>query len=206
MASSSPSERIRRLREEIRKHDQLYYRDASPQISDREYDRLKEELTKLESSQGELDLFSETGGDEKNTRNSPTQTVGDDRLDAFESHRHMEPMLSLDNSYSRADIEAFDQRVRDALPNEEINYVAELKIDGVALSLRYENSVLVRAATRGNGGQGEPERVPHHQQRREVEERPSLAGEQVRDMFRRVAVTGVQRPHHQRDQRREDRQ
>ena len=160
MTSSSPGERIRLLREEIRKHDELYYQDASPQISDREYDHLKEELTKLESSQGELDLFSETGGDEKNTRNSPTQTVGDDRLDAFESHRHMEPMLSLDNTYEKAEFIEFDRRLRRHLKEvtveeESFSYVVEPKLDGVAISLTFENGELVRAVTRGNGVKGD---------------------------------------------------
>lgn len=160
MTSSSPGERIRLLREEIRKHDELYYQDASPQISDREYDHLKQELTKLESSQGELDLFSETGEDEKNTRNSPTQTVGDDRLDAFESHRHMEPMLSLDNTYEKAEFIEFDRRLRRHLKEvtaeeESFSYVVEPKLDGVAISLIFENGELVRAVTRGNGVKGD---------------------------------------------------
>ncbi len=160
MTSSSPGERIRLLREEIRKHDELYYQDASPQISDREYDHLKQELTKLESSQGELDLFSETGEDEKNTRNSPTQTVGDDRLDAFESHRHMEPMLSLDNTYEKAEFIEFDRRLRRHLKEvtaeeESFSYVVEPKLDGVAISLTFEDGELVRAVTRGNGVKGD---------------------------------------------------
>lgn len=162
---SSTPERLRSLREEIRRHDELYYRQASPEISDREYDRLKKELEKLEREDAQLDLFADPppAADEPPSSAeapSPVLTVGDDRLDAFESHRHLAPMLSLDNTYDEAEFFEFDQRLRrhlkEVAPEDEpFAYVVEPKLDGVAVSLTYEDGALVRAVTRGNGVEGD---------------------------------------------------
>ena len=164
MSEPSPQERLRALREEIRRHDELYYRQATPEISDREYDRLKKELENLEREDAQLDLFADAPEPASDPEPpSPTLTVGDDRLDAFESHSHLAPMLSLDNTYDRAEFFEFDQRLRrhlkDDLPDKERDapfpYVVEPKLDGVAISLTYERGELVRAVTRGNGAQGD---------------------------------------------------
>ena len=145
---SEEAKRIKELRAEIRRHDELYYRDASPVITDREYDRLKTELSKLEKGQAEFDLFSEE-------EPSPTLTVGDDRLDSFASHRHLLPMLSLDNTYDKEEFLEFDQRLRKIFEAESLPYVVEPKIDGVAVSVTYRNGKLERAVTRGNGVEGD---------------------------------------------------
>ena len=142
--SGQAAQKIAALIAQLNEHNYRYYVLADPAVSDREYDFLLVELQKLEAAHPDL-LRAD----------SPSQRVGGNPASEFPNLIHAIPMLSLDNSYSRAEVEAFDQRVKDALPNEEITYVAELKIDGVALSLHYENSVLVRAATRGNGLQGD---------------------------------------------------
>lgn len=148
MSEAETAKRIRELREEISRHDELYYRDAAPIITDREYDRLKSELAALEKGQAEPDLFSEKAP-------SPTQTVGDDRLDSFASHRHLVPMLSLDNTYDKAEFLEFDQRLRKIFGEDELAYVVEPKIDGVAVSLTYAKGELELAVTRGNGVEGD---------------------------------------------------
>ena len=142
--SGQAARKIAELTTQLNEHNYRYYVLADPAVPDQGYDRLLVELQKLEEAHPDL-----------LQPDSPSQRVGSPPSSEFPTVVHDIPMLSLDNSYSRAEIEAFDQRVRDALPDEEINYVAELKIDGVALSLRYENSILVRAATRGNGAQGD---------------------------------------------------
>ncbi|MEW6752670.1 MAG: NAD-dependent DNA ligase LigA [Candidatus Latescibacterota bacterium] len=138
------AQRIGALTETINEHAHRYYVLAQPQISDEEYDRLLSELQRLEEAHPEL-----------RRPDSPTQRVGGQPTDAFPTVVHALPMLSLDNSYSPEDVQAFDRRVRQALPGEEVTYVAELKVDGVALSLHYEDSVLVRAVTRGDGTRGD---------------------------------------------------
>ena len=158
--TSQPSEqRIQELREEIRRHDKLYYQEAAPQISDREYDGLKKELERLESTQSELELFPNPETQEDATGESPTKTIGDDRLEAFESHRHIVPMLSLDNTYDKSEFIEFDQRLRRHLKEKadekELRYVVEPKLDGVAISLTYSNGELEMAVTRGNGTEGD---------------------------------------------------
>ena len=152
--------RIEDLREQIRGHDELYYRHANPEISDRAYDRLKNRLSELEKNQSQLDLFDEKPPSEKSLGNgtedlSPSQTIGDDRLTAFESYRHIVPMLSLDNTYAKEEFLQFDQRLGKLFDLESLSYVVEPKIDGVAISLTYEKGVLVRAVTRGNGVEGD---------------------------------------------------
>jgi DNA ligase (NAD+) len=138
------NDKIEQLRREIRRHDRLYYVEARPEISDREYDRLMEELKKLETAHPELV-----------TPDSPSVRVGGAPIDGFRTVRHREPMMSIDNSYSAADLREFDRRVRKAVGSAPVKYVVELKIDGVAMSLTYENGVLTVGVTRGDGVQGD---------------------------------------------------
>ncbi|HSK99429.1 MAG TPA: NAD-dependent DNA ligase LigA [Rubrobacteraceae bacterium] len=139
--------RVEELREEIRHHNRLYYVEDAPEISDAEYDALYTELEELEAAHPELI-----------TPDSPTQRVGGEPLEGFEEVRHAVPMLSLGNARKLEELREWDARVRRLLgPDEEPNlrYVTELKIDGLAVSLRYENGRFVRGATRGNGTVGE---------------------------------------------------
>jgi DNA ligase (NAD+) len=138
------AKRIEQLRNEIRKHDRLYYEEAAPSISDREYDRLYKELVDLETQFPDLV-----------TPDSPTQRVGGKPLKAFEQVSHLIPMLSLDNTYSEEEVKNFYARIQRLLPNEKIPVVIEPKVDGVAVSLVYENGRLRQAATRGDGTVGD---------------------------------------------------
>jgi len=138
------AKRIEQLREEIRKHDRLYYEEAAPIISDREYDRLYKELVDLETQFPNLV-----------TPDSPTQRVGGKPLKAFEQVSHLIPMLSLDNTYSEEEVKNFYARIQRLLPDEKIPVVIEPKVDGVAVSLIYENGKLRQAATRGDGNVGD---------------------------------------------------
>ncbi len=135
---------IRALRKEIEKHDELYYRQADPEISDQAYDQLKRDLEALEAAHPEW-----ASGD------SPTMRVGDDLVEGFESYVHRQPMMSLDNTYSKDEFYAFVERVEKALEFDSVAFVVEPKIDGVAVSITYENGKLVRAVTRGNGTEGD---------------------------------------------------
>ena len=138
------AKRLERLRDEIRKHDRLYYDEAAPIISDREYDRLYKELVALETQFPDLV-----------TLDSPTQRVGGTPLKAFEQVSHLIPMLSLDNTYSEDELKNFYTRIRRLLPNEQIPVVIEPKVDGVAVSLVYKNGKLRQSATRGDGNVGD---------------------------------------------------
>ncbi len=144
MERKEPERKIAQLREEIRKHDRLYYEEAAPIISDHEYDRLYKELVDLETQFPDL-----------LTPDSPTQRVGGKPLQAFEQVRHLIPMLSLDNTYSEAEVKNFYARMQRLLPDEKIPVVIEPKVDGVAVSLIYENGKLRQAATRGDGNVGD---------------------------------------------------
>ncbi|HAT60362.1 MAG TPA: DNA ligase (NAD(+)) LigA [Opitutae bacterium] len=135
---------IRALRIEIEKHDELYYRQADPEISDWEYDQLKHDLETLEAAHPEWV-----------PNNTPTQRVGDDLVEGFKSYIHRLPMLSLDNTYSKDEFFAFVERVEKSLEVVSVDFVVEPKIDGVAVSITYENGRLVRAVTRGNGTEGD---------------------------------------------------
>ena len=135
---------IAKLRAEITKHDQLYYKDALPSIDDQAYDRLKAQLAELEATVPEFDFGT-----------SPTQSVGDDRLEAFVSYTHRVPMLSLDNTYSMEELLEFGKRLEKRFPDQTLNYLVEPKIDGVAVSLTYEQGQFVRAVSRGNGAEGD---------------------------------------------------
>ena len=132
--------RVEELRREIRRHDHLYYVLARPEIDDREYDRLFAELRELEGRYPELV-----------TPDSPTQRVGGEPLEELRQVRHEVPMLSLDNTYSREELGEWYGRVSRTLGHPPEGLVAELKVDGVSLSLLYEGGRLVRAVTRGNG-------------------------------------------------------
>jgi DNA ligase (NAD+) len=137
--------RAAELRDSLNFHNYQYYVLDDPQIPDSEYDRLMRELQALEERFPEL-----------HTPDSPTQRVGAKPLEGFNEVQHRVPMLSLGNAFSSEEMEAFDKRVRDRLgTGEQITYAAEPKLDGLAISLRYENGVLVQAATRGDGQTGE---------------------------------------------------
>jgi len=138
-------DKIDALRAAIGRHDRLYYVDAAPEISDREYDHLMDELKALEAAHPELI-----------TPDSPTQRVAGAPIEGFETVAHPVPMLSIDNTYDRAALREFDARVRRGLGDHAPSgYLVEPKIDGVAISLRYEDGRLVRAATRGDGRTGD---------------------------------------------------
>ncbi len=140
-----PQQRIEELRELIREHDYNYHVLAQPSITDFEYDQLINELIQLEKDHPQLI-----------TPDSPTQRVGSDLTKEFKPVQHKIPMLSLSNSYSEEELFDFDRRVREGLPNNETpEYVCELKIDGLSVSLRYINGRLNVAATRGDGTTGE---------------------------------------------------
>lgn len=143
-AAKSPAREIEKLREEIRRHEELYYVFDSPEISDRDYDELLESLQLLEQANPEL-----------LTPDSPTQRVGGRPAEGFPEVVHRRPMLSLDNSYNIEELRAFADRCLRLADGRAIEYVAELKIDGVSLSLQYENNVMVRGVTRGDGRIGE---------------------------------------------------
>jgi DNA ligase (NAD+) len=141
---ASIPERVRELRRLIDHHSYKYYVEARPEISDREFDRLLAELQKLEAAHPELV-----------TPDSPTQRVGGQPIEGFRTVQHREPMLSIDNSYNADDLREFDKRVKKLLRGETITYVVELKIDGVAISLTYEEGLFTVGATRGNGEEGD---------------------------------------------------
>jgi DNA ligase (NAD+) len=142
-----PAQRIARLRDLIRHHEERYYLHDRPEISDAEFDALMRELIALEAAHPDLIDPS-----------SPTQRVGGRAAEGFATSRHMAPMLSLDNAYSAADLRQFDERLARAIalePGTAIDYVTELKIDGLSMALTYEDGRLVRAVTRGDGIEGE---------------------------------------------------
>src|SRR5438105_7129654 len=142
--SSSIQKRINELREQINHHNQLYYAEARPELSDREFDKLLAELIDLERQRPDLI-----------TSDSPTQRVGGDVQAELKPVRHAVPMMSIENTYSEAEVRAFDERVCRGLDGAKPAYVLEPKIDGASVSLRYEDGKLVLAATRGRGNVGD---------------------------------------------------
>ncbi len=143
--TASAARQIEALREQIRRHDRLYYVEAAPEISDRDYDALLERLRSLETAHPDLV-----------TPDSPTQRIGDEPVSVLRPVTHRVPMLSIDNTYGVEDLAAWGRRVEKLLhgeghAREPIGWVLELKIDGVAVSLTYEDGLLALAATRGNG-------------------------------------------------------
>ena len=135
---------IERLRDDIRRHEYLYYVEDNPEISDAAFDRLMNKLKALETDHPGLV-----------TPDSPTQRVGGQPREGLQAVRHTTPMISLDNSFSLDELRAFDRRVREGTGRDKIDYVAEHKFDGFSLSLIYENGKLVRGVTRGDGTTGE---------------------------------------------------
>lgn len=141
----SIEQQLTELRTTLRHHEYLYHVMDAPEIPDAEYDRLMRELRELETKHPELI-----------TPDSPTQRVGAAPLAAFSQIRHEVPMLSLDNVFDEESFLAFNKRVQDRLKsNEKVTWCCELKLDGLAVSILYENGVLVSAATRGDGTTGE---------------------------------------------------
>ena len=145
MTALPPDREVAHLRAEIERHNRLYYVDAAPEIDDREYDRLMERLQALEDEHPDLV-----------TPDSPTRRVGGETLAGFVTVKHAVPMLSIDNTYNFAEVREWDARVRRGLtPGEVVRYAVELKVDGVAVSARYEAGRFVLGATRGDGEHGD---------------------------------------------------
>ena len=139
--AETPREEIRRLRAAVERHEELYRKKHAPEISDYEFDQLKDRLQELEVAHPELA--------------GPDLGIGDDRSEGFTQSEHAEPMLSLDNTYDDADFAAFIERLEGRLSGQSLQFVVEPKVDGVAISLTYENGVFTRAVTRGNGFKGD---------------------------------------------------
>lgn len=166
---SDPATEIARLRDEICYHNQKYYVEAAPEITDIEYDRLLDRLKALEAKHPELV-----------TPDSPTHRIGDQPVEGLDQVKHRVPMLSIDNTYSLGELEKYGQRAAKLLSGEPIEWVVELKIDGVAVSLLYEDGRLVRGVTRGNGRIGDD--VTHNV--RTIGDVPlQLCGEQVPEVL-----------------------
>lgn len=142
--SKHPGQEIERLRDEIRHHDRKYYVEAQPEISDLEYDRLLQRLQQLEAAHPELI-----------TPDSPTQRIGDQPVAELTQVRHRVPMLSIENTYNTDELREFGRRTSRWLEGEPIEWVVELKVDGAAVAIVYEDGVLARALTRGNGVLGD---------------------------------------------------
>src|SRR6476660_2124020 len=134
---------IEKLRREIEHHNDLYYQQAAPEISDFEFDQLLQRLKDLETEHPELI-----------TPDSPTQRVGG-KAEALRPFTHTVPLMSLDNSYDLDDLKGFTDRCERLAEGRKLEYVAELKIDGLSVSLHYEDGVLAKAATRGDGRVGD---------------------------------------------------
>ena len=156
MSFSDVQEKYTKLRNEIEYHNNLYYNEDKPLISDMEYDALMRELKQLEQKYPEL-LKNEENGE-----SSPTEKIGGTASEKFSKVRHRVPMLSLSNTYNISEIEDFDKRIKKIILSEnvkehskELEYILELKLDGLSISLIYENGVLVQAVTRGDGQVGE---------------------------------------------------
>lgn len=147
--------RRKELEELLKEHDESYYRKAKPEVTDQEYDRLKNEFESLQNKLDPLGLFSTESNDLEEDEIFSVPIVGDDRLEEFTSHQHLSPMLSLDNTYDQTEFFEFDKRLRRILEEEQLSYVVEPKIDGVAVSLTFESGILKKATTRGNGIEGD---------------------------------------------------
>lgn len=140
----TPEQETENLRSELRKHERLYYVLDDPQISDAEYDRMMRRLQELEGAHPEL-----------LTEDSPTQRVGGAPREGFQKAEHSSRMMSLDNAFNEEELREFDRRARELVGAEELEYVGELKLDGVSLSARFEGGRMVMALTRGDGTTGE---------------------------------------------------
>lgn len=142
--NASANTQIEQLREEIRRHNRLYYIDARPEISDREFDTLMQRLQQLEAEFPQFD-----------SPDSPSKQVGGAPVTGFQTVAHRVPMLSIDNVYDEASLDEFDARIRRLLPDEPIEYTVEYKIDGVAIGVVYEKGRFVQGVTRGDGQRGD---------------------------------------------------
>ncbi|HEX8324931.1 MAG TPA: hypothetical protein VF595_13580, partial [Tepidisphaeraceae bacterium] len=136
-------ERIATLRAEVERHERLYRLENKPEISDEEYDKLVKRLADLEAAQGVVDPTS------------PTQKLGSDLTEGFRKIEHAQPMYSIDNTYNETDLRGWDEGLKRRLDGQTPTYVCEPKVDGVAISLRYENGELKHAVTRGDGRRGD---------------------------------------------------
>jgi DNA ligase (NAD+) len=143
-ANGKVKKEVEKLREEIRRHEYLYYVKDEPEISDAAFDKLMNKLKELEAEHPEL-----------TTPDSPSVRVGGAPREGFQTVRHARAMLSLDNAFSYDALKAWDKRVREAAGKAEIGYIAEHKFDGLSISLQYEDGILVRGVTRGDGTTGE---------------------------------------------------
>src|ERR1700761_4215661 len=141
---TQPARKHKELADKIRKLDRAYYEEAQPLVSDQEYDALYRELIDLETAHPELA-----------TVDSPSQRVGGAPLAHFTSVAHALPMQSLNNTYSATELEAFVDSIQKALEGEKLRFVIEPKIDGVAVSIRYEKGKFVQGLTRGDGQKGD---------------------------------------------------
>jgi len=144
LSRDQAAKRVRKLREEIKYHEKKYYVDNDPQISDNEFDRLVNELKALEKLYPDLI-----------TPESPTQRVGEKPVEGFPTVTHALPMLSLDNCFSVEELREFEERIKRLLPGKKIEYVAELKIDGLSISILYRGGKYVQGVTRGDGVRGD---------------------------------------------------
>src|ERR1700681_268435 len=144
MSAPPIEKKIEALREKIRHHEYRYYVLDDPEISDADFDRLMNELKKLEAAYPDLI-----------TADSPTQRVGGKPREGFVKVAHSVPMLSLDNAYSEEELRNWERRVHELTGRKDVEYVCELKLDGMSLALRYEDGKLVRGITRGDGSTGE---------------------------------------------------
>jgi len=140
----SPADRIAQLRQEIDRHNRLYYLEVRQEITDQAFDALLRELIELETAHPDLV-----------TPDSPTQRVGGAPIEGFTQIQHTAPMMSLDNTYSEAELRDFFARLQKGLGRERIRCVIEPKVDGVAMTIRYENGQLKYGATRGDGRSGD---------------------------------------------------
>ena len=160
MTDSGDARRIEKLRDELRRHEHLYYVLDAPEITDAEYDALMNELKRLEAAHPEL-----------LTPDSPTQRVGGKPAEGFKKAQHSRPMLSLDNAYSAEELADWDRRVRELAGNLPVEYMAELKLDGLSVALRYEpHETAVRSSFRHYARRRADRRRcylehPHHPQR-----------------------------------------
>jgi len=194
IAPPEAKKRAQELQKTIRYHDQKYYDQAEPEISDFEYDRLYRELKDLENAYPSL-----------KTADSPTQRVGGTTGKHFKTLAHRVPMLSLDNTYSLEELKEFDQRVQKGLEGEKYDYVCELKIDGVSIELVYEEGVLVHALTRGDGEKGDDvlenvkmiKGLPHQLKGAAIPKRVEIRGEVY---FTREDFEKINREREERDE------
>src|SRR5437016_8038395 len=144
MERAEAKKKAQELREKLGRHDYFYYVLAKPEIPDADYDRLYRELVDLEKKFPELQ-----------TSDSPTQRVGSELVGGFKTFKHAVPMLSLDNAFDENEVLEWDDRLQKLIGTMDHNFVVEPKVDGVSLSLIYENGRLVRGVTRGDGETGE---------------------------------------------------